>query len=87
MTTTGFSESDLSRSSKAHQNGTQSRTVGMFLDSSNLSEVKEHPHLAFGENPATSEKQAKYMRACAHGWKPSRGKCPSKKVAREFMHT
>lgn len=38
--------------------------------------------------PAKTEKQAKYMRACAHGWKPKGGKkCPPEKVAREFMHT
>ena len=38
--------------------------------------------------PAKSDKQAKFMRACAHGWKP-KGKtmCPSKKIARKFMKT
>ena len=35
--------------------------------------------------PAKTEKQAKFMRACAHGMKSD--KCPPKAVAREFMHT
>ena len=38
--------------------------------------------------PAKSEKQAKFMRAVAHGWKPKGKKSkqqPSKKVARKFM--
>jgi hypothetical protein len=25
------------------------------------------------------------MAGCAHGWKPSKGKCPPKKVAKEFV--
>ena len=39
--------------------------------------------------PAKSEKQAKFMRACAHDFKPKgKGvKCPSKKTARKFMST
>lgn len=37
--------------------------------------------------PAKTKKQAKFMRACAHNPKHMQGKCPSKKVAREFMHT
>lgn len=38
--------------------------------------------------PAKTEKQARFMRACAHGFKPSgKTKCPPKTVAREFMHT
>ena len=39
--------------------------------------------------PAKSEKQAKFMRACAHDWKPKGDnvKCPPKKVARKFMKT
>lgn len=40
-----------------------------------------------GLMPAKTEKQAKFMRACAHGFKPKTGKCPPKAVAREFMHT
>lgn len=36
--------------------------------------------------PSVTPKQAKFMRAIAHGWKPSRMKSPpSRKVAREFM--
>ena len=35
--------------------------------------------------PAKSEKQAKFMRAVAHGWKPQGKDVPSKKVARKFM--
>ena len=35
--------------------------------------------------PAKTEKQARFMRAVAHGWKPRGKKTPSKKVAREFM--
>lgn len=37
--------------------------------------------------PAKSVKQAKFMRACAHGWNPKKRKCPPPSVAREFMHT
>lgn len=86
MTTTGFSESDLSRSAKGHQNTTQAREVGMFMAESDLDQMVEHPHLGFGSNPATSERQARFMRACAHGAK-MRKKCPSREVARKFMHT
>lgn len=35
--------------------------------------------------PSKSEKQARLMRAVAHGWKPSRIKGPSQEVAREFV--
>lgn len=35
--------------------------------------------------PSKSKKQAKLMRAVAHGWKPSRIKGPTRKVAKEFM--
>ena len=34
--------------------------------------------------PSETPKQAKFMSAIAHGWKPSGGKGPSKKVAEEF---
>jgi hypothetical protein len=37
--------------------------------------------------PATSEKQARFMRMCEHHPKAAKGKCPSKKVAKEFNHT
>jgi hypothetical protein len=36
--------------------------------------------------PAKTERQAKFMRYCAHADHPA-SKCPSRKVAREFMHT
>jgi hypothetical protein len=36
--------------------------------------------------PSVSPKQAKFMRAVAHGMKPSNGKGPSVAVAKEFMH-
>src|SRR6266498_688449 len=41
--------------------------------------------------PAVSEKQASFMRAIAHGWKPTQKpyknkELPSKKVAQEFSH-
>lgn len=36
--------------------------------------------------PAKSKKQAKFMRAVAHGWKPKNGEVPSEAVARKFMH-
>lgn len=35
--------------------------------------------------PAKSEKQARFMRMCAHKPGKARGKCPTKKVARKFM--
>lgn len=34
--------------------------------------------------PSKSKKQAKLMRAVAHGWKPDRFKGPPVKVAKEF---
>ena len=42
--------------------------------------------------PAKTEKQANFMRAIEHGWKPTHGKykgkkLPSKDVAAEFDHT
>jgi len=35
--------------------------------------------------PSKSPAQAKLMRAVSHGWKPSRMKGPSVKVAKEFV--
>lgn len=58
----------------------------MFMESSDFDQMVEHPHLRFGSNPAKSEKQARFMRACAHGADMQK-KCPSKRVARKFMHT
>lgn len=34
--------------------------------------------------PAKSERQRKFMAICSHTPSKARGKCPSKKVAREF---
>jgi len=36
--------------------------------------------------PSSTPRQARFMRAVAHGFKPSNGKGPSVAVAREFMH-
>ena len=36
--------------------------------------------------PAKSAKQARFMRACAHNPESMDKPCPSKEVAREFMH-
>ncbi len=35
--------------------------------------------------PSTSGKQARFMQAVAHGWKPKGKKGPGVKVAREFV--
>lgn len=35
--------------------------------------------------PSKSEKQARFMRAVAHGWKPTRTKAPPVSVAKEFV--
>jgi hypothetical protein len=37
--------------------------------------------------PAKTAKQARFMRGCEHNPKAMHGKCPSKKVAKEFNHT
>lgn len=71
----------------SRENPTQSRLVGDFLISSDFNTIEEiDPFTQMGHNPATSEKQARFMRACAHGAK-MRKKCPSKSVARKYMHT
>lgn len=36
--------------------------------------------------PAKTERQRRFMAMCAHSPSKARGKCPSKKVAREFSH-
>lgn len=36
--------------------------------------------------PAVSRKQQRFMAICAHSPSKAKGKCPSKKVAREFSH-
>ena len=36
--------------------------------------------------PAVSKKQQQFMAICVHNPSKARGKCPSKKVAREFSH-
>lgn len=35
--------------------------------------------------PSKTPKQAKFMRAVAHGWKPQGGKAPPVSVAKEFV--
>lgn len=35
--------------------------------------------------PSKTPKQARFMKAIAHGWKPSGKKGPSKKVAKDFV--
>lgn len=35
--------------------------------------------------PSKTAKQARFMRAVAHGWRPSHVKAPPMSVAREFM--
>lgn len=65
----------------------QRREVGMFLKSSDYDEFDEvNKFLRMASNPAKSEKQARFMRACAHGAHMNK-KCPPKHVARKFMHT
>jgi hypothetical protein len=34
--------------------------------------------------PSSTPKQARFMAAVAHGWKPDKGKAPPVSVAREF---
>jgi hypothetical protein len=36
--------------------------------------------------PAVSNKQVRFMQMCLHSPQKAQGKCPSKKVAREFSH-
>lgn len=36
--------------------------------------------------PAKTRKQQRFMAMCAHSPKHAKGKCPSKKVAKEFSH-
>ena len=65
----------------------QARKVSLMLKSSDYDRIDEDqdiPWLGMGSNPAKSEKQARYMRMCAHSNKQG---CPSKSVARKFMHT
>jgi hypothetical protein len=81
-----YAEMDLGRTGAARNNQTQTRVSDNFMASSDLDHMEFHPHEGLGSNPATSGKQARFMRACAHGAK-MRSKCPSKKVAREFSHT
>ncbi len=80
-----YAEMDLRRSAPARNNQTQTHVSPNFMASSDLDEMEFHPHGGLESNPATSAKQARFMRACAHGAKMSK-KCPSKKVAREFSH-
>lgn len=78
---------DLARTGAARLNQTQRRPMETMLACSDFDRIEEiDPFTQMASNPAKSEKQARFMRACAHGAK-MRGKCPSKKVARKFMHT
>jgi hypothetical protein len=36
--------------------------------------------------PAKTQKQARFLRMCEHFPGAAKGKCPSKKVAKEFNH-
>ena len=36
--------------------------------------------------PSKTKKQSDFMKACAHGFKPSKTTCPPMKVAMEYMH-
>lgn len=36
--------------------------------------------------PAKTAKQQKFMAMCAHNPEKAKGKCPSRKVAKEFSH-
>lgn len=66
----------------------QTRELGDFLKRSDFDTLdRENPFVeGMASNPAKSEKQARFMRACAHGAKMHK-KCPPKSVARKFMHT
>lgn len=66
----------------------QSRSVGMFLAKNDFATLdQDNPFMTKMEsNPATSAKQARFMRMCAHSPGKAHSKCPSKKVAREFSH-
>jgi hypothetical protein len=69
----------------------QSRYVGQPLKSSQFDFLghQENPFVGPGleSNPATSERQARFMRACQHNPGSMNKPCPSKKVAAEFNHT
>jgi hypothetical protein len=36
--------------------------------------------------PAKTERQRRFMALCSHNPSAAKGKCPSKKVSREFSH-
>lgn len=69
----------------------QSRLHGQPLKSSQYDFLGEEANKFVGpglkSNPATSEKQARFMRMCEHDPGAAKGKCPSKAVATEFNHT
>lgn len=65
----------------------QTRTLGLPLASSDFDTFdQENPFVGMASNPAKTKKQARFMRACAHGANLKK-KCPPKSVARKFMHT
>lgn len=71
-----------------HPEGTrQSRKVGNVVKSSDYDQFnEENPFTKMASNPAVSEKQARFMRMCAHNPSKARGDCPSTAVAKEFEH-
>lgn len=68
----------------------QTRTVGQPLKSSQFDFLGDrmNPFVGPGleSNPAVSEKQRRFMAICAHSPEKAHGKCPSRKVAKEFDH-
>jgi hypothetical protein len=65
----------------------QTRTLGMPLAKSDFDNLDQpNPFVGMGHNPATSAKQARFMQGCLHNPGAMEGKCPSKKVAKEFSH-
>ncbi len=82
-----YAQMDLKRSAAARENQTQEREVGLMMVLNDFDHFDQiDPFTQMASNPAKSEKQARFMRACAHGAKMNK-KCPSKSVARKFMHT
>lgn len=55
--------SDLSARAPAHQNKTQSRTVGMFLQRNDYDRMVMVPFLGFSSNPAKLDRCVKKVKA------------------------
>jgi len=58
----------------------------MFKESSDFDRVVMDQFTGMASNPAVSAKQQRFMAMCANNPSKAQGKCPSKKVAREFSH-